>query len=47
MAPKLAIELFPLKFVIFFRMKMFSGKTEMNMQKARSQASHMALCFKS
>ena len=26
---------------------MFSGKTEMNMQKARSQASHMALCFKS
>ena len=31
----------------FFRMKMFSGKTEMNMQKARSQASHMALCFKS
>ena len=25
-APKLAIELFPLKFVMFFRMKMFSGK---------------------
>ena len=46
-APKLAFELFPLKFDIFFRMKMFSGKAEMNMQKARSQASHTALCFKS